>query len=143
MSRENVEVVRRISSLWQEGAENGDPGAMQAPFDEGLLAPDSTFTPQDVAGASGRTYVGLEGLREFIRGWTEDWVDWRVEVEAIVDSGDDRVVATGYQSATGKRSGAFVEIRYGMVFTLREGQVVDHRHYRSRAEALKAVGLQE
>src|SRR5215207_2931246 len=115
MSQENVEVVRRTWQLWTEGVENGDAGALRAVFDEGLLAPDSTFTPvQDVPGASERTYVGLDGLREFIGAWTEDWTEWRIAVEEVIDAGDDRVVAVGYQSAVGKGSGVPVSLRFGM-----------------------------
>ncbi len=84
MSRENVEVVRRFWHLWTEGVENGDAGALQAPYDEGLLAADSAFTPlQDVPGATGKRYVRLDGLRELVRAWTEDWAEWRIALEEV------------------------------------------------------------
>ena len=145
MSRENVEVVQRILRHWTEGVESGDiDGALQATFGEGLLTSDSTSTPvPDVPGEGGRTYVGRDGLLEFIRAWTEDWTDWRIALEETIDAGDDRVVAVVLQSAIGKSSGAPVSFRFAMVFTLREGQVVDRRDYRDRNEALEAVGLLE
>jgi ketosteroid isomerase-like protein len=142
MSRENVEVVRRIWRLWTEGLETGDIDALQAPWDEGLFATDSTFTTiQEVPGAGGRTYVGSDGLREFIQAWTEDWAEWRIELEEVVDAGPDRVVATVYQFAIGRSSGAAVDFRFAMVFTLKDGRVVSRRDYRDRAEAFEAVGL--
>ena len=144
MSNENVEVVRRIWDHWAAGAASGDPASLEAPWNEGLLSSDSTFTPlQDVAGVSGRTYVGLEGLRDFVRAWTREWADWRIELEEAIDGGDDRVFAIIHQSATGKRSGASVSLRYWMVLTFENGQVVDRRDFGSRDAALEAAGVQE
>lgn len=142
MSSENVEIVRRIWRHWAAGVESGDPASLEAPWEEGLLAPDSSFTPlQDVAGVSGRTYVGIEGLREFVRAWTQEWREWRIELEEAIDAGPDRVFAVLHQSAAGKRSGAPVSLRFWMVFTFEDGQVVDRRDYMSREAALEAAGL--
>jgi ketosteroid isomerase-like protein len=140
MSRENVEVVQRIFRVWAEGVEHGDRGALTAPFDEGLLTPDSTFTPlPEVPGGGGNTYVGARGLREFVRAWTESWVDWRVTLEEVIDAGEDHVVGVIHQSATGKGSGAPVSFRFAMVFTFKDGRVIDRRDYRDRAEALEVA----
>ena len=144
MSRENVEVVHRIWRYWEEGAETGDPRTLEAVFAEGLLSPDSTFRPlQEVAGTSGTTYVGLDGLREFVRAWSAAWVDWRIALEETIDGGDDRVVAVIRQSATGRGSGARVTLRFAMVFTFSDGQVIDRRDYHDLSDALEAVGLSE
>src|SRR5215204_2442632 len=106
----------------EEGVESGDTGALRAVYDEGLLAPDSTFTPiQDIPGASEKTYVGLDGVRKFMRAWTQNWAEWRIGVDEVIDPGDDRVVAVGCQSAVGKGSGVPVSLRFGMVFTLKNG----------------------
>ena len=46
MSQENVEIVQRVWDLIAEGLNKGDPTAgFNAAFDQGLLAPTSTFTP--------------------------------------------------------------------------------------------------
>jgi ketosteroid isomerase-like protein len=124
--------------------DRGDRHALYAPFEEGLIAAGSTATPlPDVPGAGGRTFVGYEGLREFVRAWTEDWAGWKIVLEETIDAGDDRVVAVVHQSAIGKSSGTPVSLRFAMVFTLKSGQVVDRRDYRTRAEALEAVGLSQ
>ena len=144
MSRENVEIVRRIWRIWEAGAKSGDPGAEQAVFNEGLLTPDSTFTPlQDVPGTSGRTYVGPDGLRDFVRTWTGAWAEWKISLEDVIDAGNDCVIATVHQSAIGRGSGAEVDLRFFMVFTFENGQVVDRRDYPALNEALEAVGLSE
>jgi ketosteroid isomerase-like protein len=143
MSQENVEIVRRVWDLFMEGIDQADPAAgYDAAFDQGLLAPTSTFTPaSEVPGSE--TYVGREGFAEFLRAWTDDFVDWRMWPEKIIDAGDDRVVAVVRQSAKGKGSGAAVELRFGVVYTLKGGQIIDRRHYLDPAEALEAVGLRE
>lgn len=41
------------------------------------------------------------------------------------------------------RSGVEVEARSVVVFTIRDGRIIEMRLYRQRAEALKAVGLEE
>jgi ketosteroid isomerase-like protein len=144
MSQENVEIVRRIWHLWSEMVEKGDTRVTSDPFDEGLLASDSTFTPiQDVPGSSGKTYVGRDGLREFVRAWAEDWDEWRITLEEVVEASKEHVVAVVHQSAVGKSSRAPVSLRFAMVFTFRDGQVVNRRDYRDRAEALETLGLSE
>jgi ketosteroid isomerase-like protein len=141
MSRKNVEVVQRIWGIYLEGLRQGDPDAATAVFDQGLVAPESTYTPiRDVPGT--RTYVGREGFSEFFREWTDDWTDWTVQVEEVIDAGDDRVVAIASQSGTGRGSGAAVEVRFGMVYTLSGGQVVDRFDCRV-PEALEAAGRSE
>jgi ketosteroid isomerase-like protein len=142
MSEENVEVVRRIWDLYVAGLEQGDPNAWTAAFDQGLVAPESTITPaREIPGT--QTYVGREGFLEFVRAWTAEFAELRMRLEKIIDAGDDRVVAVVHQSATGKGSGAAVELRFGIVYTLKDGQVIDRRHYLDPAEALEAVGLGE
>ena len=144
MSQENVEVVQRVFRHWAEGAETKDPRALEAVFAEGLFSPDTKYTPlQEVAGTGGTTYVGLDGLREFVGAWSAAWVDWRVALEETIDAGDDRVVAVIRQSGTGRGSGARVSLRFAMVFTFSGGQVTDRRDYLDLSDALEAVGLSE
>jgi ketosteroid isomerase-like protein len=137
-----VEIVRRVLRLWSEGVERQDSTALRTPFEEGLIAPEFAFTPvQEVVGTSGRTFVGVDGLRDFGRAWVEEWRDWSFVPEEPIDASDDRVVAAIDMSAIGRSSGAPVSIRFGAVFTLRDGQVVDRHDYADLAEALKAVGF--
>jgi ketosteroid isomerase-like protein len=139
MSQENVEVVRRAWDVFLEGF---DQGNLAAVFDEGLFAPRSTLTPpREILGS--RTFVGREGLAEWLYIWTEDFLDLKVWPEEIIDAGGDRVVAVARQSAKGKGSGAAVETQFAIVYTLRDGQVIDSQHYLHPAEALEAVGLSE
>ena len=141
MSERNVEVVRRIWELWSRGAETNDPRLLAAPFDEGLIAADSTFTPNpDLPGTSGEAYTGLEGFRRFVRVWTEGWRDWRIALEEVLYADEEHVVARIHQSAVGKVSGVAVEFRYAMVLRMVDGQVVDRHDYTEDEEALASIG---
>jgi ketosteroid isomerase-like protein len=139
MSPENVEVVRRAWSVFLEGTETGNHSAI---FDEGLFAPTYVLTPAR-EGLVAQTYVGREGFAEWFRTWTEDFSDWRMWPVKVIDAGDDRVVSIVQQSATGKASGAAVELEFGIVHTLEHGQIIDQRHYIEPREALEAVGLSD
>jgi ketosteroid isomerase-like protein len=142
MSRENVEVVRRIWDLYAEGVADGRPEVIATTFQEGLVAQDATFTPApDHPGT--RTYVGVVGFTEFIRSWVAAFGTWRIEIEQIIDAGEDQVVAVIRQSGEGRVSGAPAETRFGTVYRLVDGQVVDRRDYSTPQEALEAVGLRE
>jgi ketosteroid isomerase-like protein len=143
MSQENVEIVRRIWDLTVEGIEKGDPAAgFNAAYDQGLISADSTFTPAPEVPGS-QTYVGREGFAEFLHAWTDEFADWRMWPDKILDAGDEQVVAVVRQAATGRGSGATVELLFAVVYTLKDGQVIDRRHYLEPDEALEAAGLRE
>jgi ketosteroid isomerase-like protein len=139
MSQENVDLVWRAWEVFSAGVADGN---FAAPFDAGLYAPDATLVPtQEATGA--KTYVGREGFVDWLRAWIEDFRDWRMWPEQIIDAGHDRVVALARQTAIGKASGVPVEQRFGVVLTLRSGQVIEQRHYIDPADTLEAVGLSE
>jgi ketosteroid isomerase-like protein len=139
MSRENVEVVRDILDRFQAGLDRGDPGAA---FDSDALANDAEWIPPpEIPGPS--SYRGRDGFVEFMHVWTEDFERWSLGVERLIDAGDDRVIALLHQSATGKGSGAPVELHYALVYELKDGRVIRMRNYLSQHAALEAVGLRE
>jgi ketosteroid isomerase-like protein len=138
MSAENMAIVRRIWELYAQGT----PAAVAATYDEGLLAPDSTFTPaEEVPGKE--TYVGREGFMKFLRGWDAEFGEWSLQVEEIIDAGDDRVVVLLHQFGQGRTSGVPVEARFGTVYRLDGGQVIERRDYPDPTKAIEAAGLSE
>jgi ketosteroid isomerase-like protein len=56
---------------------------------------------------------------------------------------DDRVVALFHQHATGKGSGATVEMHMALLYELANGRVIRMRNFIDPAEALEAAGLRE
>ena len=78
-----------------------------------------------------------------MRSWTEDFDQFTLRLERLIDVGDDRVVALFHHIATGKASGVPVELHQGVVYELEGGRVIRCRSYPDHAGALKAAGLAE
>jgi ketosteroid isomerase-like protein len=134
VSQENVEIVRGYYEYRQS---HGD-------FLAELLALDYVWDMSHFRGwAEQRTYEGIDGARLFIREWTAAFDDWAIEVEAIRDAGDDRVVGVLRQRGRSKSAGVPVDMRYAQVFTIRNGKQVRMEMYDDPNDALKAVGLEE
>ena len=77
-----------------------------------------------------------------MRTWTEDF-DWSIELERLVEAGDDLVVGVVSQRATGRGSGVPVELRMAVVYELEGGLIVRMRNYLDPAEALQAAGAED
>ena len=99
MSQENVELVRRLWEQFEEGIERGDPGAW---VDSEAVAEDCEWIlSQPLDGRS--IWRGREEHVEFIRTWTDQFDDWSIRAEGLIDAGDDQVVVLTHQTATGRR----------------------------------------
>jgi ketosteroid isomerase-like protein len=144
MSQENVEIVRRIVEALIAGVESGD---FASAWDSGAVADDVEWVA-DRNFLGQRSFKGQEGFVAFVRGWTEDFEEYSLRCERLVDAAEDRVLgfftesATG-TSATGKGSGATVEQPFFVVFDMSRGQLVRMQAYIDRAQALEAAGLRE
>jgi ketosteroid isomerase-like protein len=137
MPKENLEIVRRSFVEFQAALARDDPGSW---FDSEAIAADAEWVM--FPGFPGPpSYRGRDGFVEFLRTWTEDFEDWSIELERLIDAGDDRVVALFRQTATGKGSGVPVELHFGQVQELKDSRVIRIRNYPDPAEALKAAGL--
>ena len=134
VSRENVEVVRRIYEAWLGGE---DDAALE------LIDPAFELHP-----AEGTDWVGLEdlyrgheGMRDYLALIYEVFDDYRAEVEDMLDAGD-QVVSLAVEHARGKASGAAVEARHtAHVWTLRDGKAVRLELFWDRERALERAGL--
>jgi ketosteroid isomerase-like protein len=147
MSQENVEVVGRAFEVLQEALRRGDPGAG---FDEGvrekIIASNLEWRagPKGGVGAAGiGDFAGREGFVELMRRWSEDFEDFAIKPEQIIDAANDRVVAITHTYGTGKGSGARVELRSGAIFTLEGRRIVRADFFIDPNNALQAVGLRE
>jgi ketosteroid isomerase-like protein len=133
MSQENVEIVRR---RYEHLAATGD-------FLTETTALDFVWDMSKFRGwPEQQTYEGVEGARVFLRNWLEAWDDWELELEALHDAGD-RVVAIVRQRGRSKTSGLPVDMAFGQVWTIRDGEFARMEMYADPVEALEAVGLSE
>ena len=132
MSRENVEIVRRMLDAYTQGG-----FAAVAEF----VHPD--FEMRQIATHFlGGTFRGADAAKS-MTDFTRHFEDFRADPEEFIDAGDDRVVVALRES--GRPRGATVELDqlFGIVYTLRDGKIAYMEWFNSPAEALKAVGLEE
>jgi ketosteroid isomerase-like protein len=132
MSRENVELVRRIYEWFLQGE-----------IEQALAVLDPEIEwrePPESPGAG--VYHGHDGVRRSYASWTGNWADYRLEVEELIDAGD-AVMARCRQRVRAKTSGVEIEQPLFGAWSLRDGTVVRMRMYHDEHEALEAAGLRE
>lgn len=132
MSRENVEAVRDVYRRWSRG---------DFPASLDVLDPLVSFVVGPGFPDAG-TYVGLDRVAEYTRGFLEPWSRITIEAEHVTDAGDSVVVAVR-QRGVGGASGAVTEFRYFQVWSFRGRKVIRLENFRERDEALQAAGLSE
>jgi ketosteroid isomerase-like protein len=135
MSEENVEIVRRMWHLWEGGPDRGNPSVFSR---DDLVSKDAVLRPPTEVSSSGE-----EGFREFYDRWTASFEEWTIRAQRVIDAGGDRVVVIAQQSATGKHSGVPVELRFGIVNTVKDGRITETAMYTTPEQALEAAGLRE
>ncbi len=86
---------------------------------------------------------GPAAVRRYIQDWIDTFDDFGVVVEELRDAGDDQVLGIQRLKGRAKLSGTETDLRYAVVYTLRDGKVVRGREYLSVEDALEAVGLRE
>jgi uncharacterized protein len=133
MSREDVEVVRRI----YDAAARRDSEAVLERYDPaveldaralGLVAPNDG------------TYRGHKGLRALFGEWHEAWGEIEYSYDELIDAGD-QVISVVERHARGRSSGIEVEREFALLWTVRGGKVVRVVWFLSREEALEAAGM--
>ena len=135
MSQENVEVVRRVAKVIDdEGFEAAFPVFAEA-------ASLDVEWREDPSWPDAGTYRGTEMIRQLMVDRL-DSLDYDQQTERLIDL-DDRVVARVRWRRRGKVSGAQGDMELAIVWTLREGAIARVEFYLNRADALKAVGLEE
>ena len=141
MSQENVELARAALNAFAE-------------LDEGLVNPErlEEFFARDVVttitGFAGFMQEGgtLRGADEFLElraAWMEPYDDFSYEPVKIIDAGGNRVVVTLHQRGKPHGSNSWVEMDYGIVYTVEEGLISRVDLYETPEAALEAAGLRE
>ena len=142
MSGENVELVRSIQPTGTDlvevfsaiDSEGVDPD-LTDPFAEDF---DVRFI-SDMGDIEGR---GPSGFVEAWRDWLTPYKSYRVDVEEIIDAGEEVVVFVQVRART-ERDDVEVEHAPAAIWSIRDGKITAVRFYLYRADALKAVGLTE
>jgi ketosteroid isomerase-like protein len=134
MSEENVEVVRNSLIAY---AERGLDAVTQF-WDADINWRAIEGAPDDVGEMHGR-----EAVRRYLQEWIDVFDNVTNVPEELIDLGDDRVLAMQHATGRAKGSGVETEIRYAVIYTVRDGKIVRGREYIDRNQALEAVGLSE
>jgi ketosteroid isomerase-like protein len=142
MSRENVEIVRRIYALAEENWLRGKRGETDSTQNEMWDLLDPELVLEEVAEfPDTSTYHGHEGLLRWWSGFFDVYDEVQWELGELIPVGD-RVVAQVHQRLRSK-AGLALEHEITNVWTLRNGRVTHVTGYRDRSKALEAAGLTE
>jgi len=132
MSEENVQLVRRT----YEAGNQGDYDALVSYFH-----PEIEFHAYPRSPEVG-VYHAKQALREYIENVWEHFERVRIEVDELLDAGD-QVVAVTTLHVVPKRGQHEMTFQIVEVFTIRDGLLAERRSYSTRNEALEAAGLRE
>jgi ketosteroid isomerase-like protein len=125
MSEANVELVRRIHSAWSAHISW-----------RGYLDPAIEYVnPPDAVEPGTR-----RGIDSFARVG-DAYEDVRIELDRLIDVGNDDVVVIATVHATGRSSGVPIEWHHGYIWTIRDGKAVRFRWFNDPEQALEAAGL--
>ena len=83
---------------------------------------------------------GPTALRRYYEDWEETFDAVRVEVEEVIDAGD-QVVAVVRGIGRMKGSESEIDLRYATLLRIRDRKIVSGREYFTKEEALQAAGL--
>jgi ketosteroid isomerase-like protein len=130
-----VDVVRTWLEAWNARGE----------LDLSLFHPELVYHPRaDEPDPS--PHVGRDAYERLIRGFVESFSEVRFDLLEVIEAGDYVITSTvlhamphGQENASGRG----VSDTYVFVNKLRDGLVVEGWEYRTREEALEAVGLSE
>jgi ketosteroid isomerase-like protein len=133
MSRENVEIVRRMLATYSTGDSEEWLG---------YWAHDAEWTAVVFSAVEGqdRVYRGYSGLRRFRADQLEVFAEVRVDATDFRDVGD-LVVVLGELTGRGATSGASFARPLAWLFELQDRKIVRGQDYLDHRTALEAAGL--
>ena len=115
----------------------GDVPTVLASFDPNIVWMEA----ENINYADRNPYRGPQAVTEgiFMR-IGQDWNNFKVTVDQIVDGGDT-VVALGRYTGTNKATGQPLDAQFAHVWTLRDGKVVRFQQYADTAQFAKVTGV--
>jgi ketosteroid isomerase-like protein len=134
MSQENLETVRGSLNAYAAGGLD----AMAEFWDPNISWRAIEGAPDDVGEMHGSAQ-----LHRYYQEWLDMFDDLTLVVQELREVGDDRAIAVQRAAGRAKISGAETELRYAVVYTIRDGKIVRGREYMNIEQALEAVGLRE
>ena len=143
MSQENVELVRAMWPRQIDAVELVADSETRGELALGLAPDVDVSFIANAPGVPELRYRGAEGLTEGWRDWLEPYESYHLEVEDVIDAGDEEVLVRVRVSARTRRDGVLVDHAPAAICTVTGGQIVRVRFYLDTDQALEAVGLRE
>jgi ketosteroid isomerase-like protein len=138
MSQENVELVRswymQFPVLNSEALDFFYEHVWDPAIDWRAMA----GAPDDLGPIEGR-----DAMRRYLEEGLEIFEDVAAEAEEIIDGGEDRVIVVLRITGRARLSGVETELRFAILYKLRDGRVVRGREYATKEESLEAASLPE
>jgi Ketosteroid isomerase-related protein len=129
MSEANVAAVR---GMWD--------GFLRNDFEEALAAFDPDVEWDGTNLPDGKISHGLEAVVDHITRWAEMWESWEVELEDVIDAGDDRVIVF-FRERGHSRAGVDIDERHSELYVVKAGKIVYRKGFSDADEALVEAGL--
>jgi ketosteroid isomerase-like protein len=136
MSEENVEIVRKLTDIWNEAGWLGVAN-------KGLLDPQVEYHDDQRWPEARSAYGVTELIERFDEILEVLGEESQVELEQVLDAGGNQVVSIFRFTGQARASGLHHEYRWGYVFRIPGGRVDRIQAYLDPEEALEAVGLSE
>jgi ketosteroid isomerase-like protein len=133
MSQENVEIVRRVYAEVSANVWTAPDELFHADYEVDLTdaAPDVGVIP------------GAEASEDALRGYTETFDDFQVELIQVIHADDRCVVAEVRDGGRLKGSDSEIWNRFFHVWTFRDGRIIRRSSHTDKDRALKAAGFSE
>jgi ketosteroid isomerase-like protein len=135
MSKENVEIVRAAFEAW-------NAGELQLQDVLSHFHPELVYHPRaDEPDPS--PHVGRDAYERLLYGFVDSFSEVTFEVLELIDVGDHVIASTVLHAVLRGQGSASAGVSdpYVFVYKLRDGLVVEGWEYRTKQEALEAVGL--
>jgi ketosteroid isomerase-like protein len=132
VSRENIQIDREAA----EAFNRRDVDAWLAHFDREIVWWAIADEPEP------GPFQGHQAVLDMADRWLELLPDIRIEIKEHIDAGE-YVITTARMCGHAAGSVADVVVDEVFVDKYRDGKIVEVREYRTRQEALEAVGLSE
>jgi ketosteroid isomerase-like protein len=137
MAQENVEIARRSFGALNRTLAEGVDDFYEFLDAEVEWIPITTLL-------DGRTYRGLEGVRQWVDDMRRDWAVYEIKMKDGRDLADGRVLAFGIWDCLGRRGGVQLSFdQAAWLIELRDGKMIRLQTFVDRAKAIEAAGLRE
>ncbi len=138
MSQENVEAVRRLFAAFP----SVDVGNFERRLDEvrEIFDPEVEWVAAPHSLLASEEYRGYDGVRRFWTQFLSAWDEYGVQVEELIDAGDQVVVV---MRLSGRTNELEIDEARSSLLTLRDGRIVRIEPFASKDGALEAAGLRD